>query len=204
MKMCKPSRNWRAEMLKDNGMTGNQMRILEESEANIAAQEAEETAEADIENLTKTPAQVNEGLILDMVKAVKGGFVELGGLLVENYEKGYWSSYESFKTFIGTLAIGSYSQVNRMMGIARMVAASQLTREDAIEMGPSKAALLLALAKKGTLTPELIAQALNGPWSDLRDTIKGDRLLSKVEAHITCPRCGNQFVFHKEMVIKEG
>jgi len=150
-----------------------------------------------------TPAEENELLILNLVKGVKWGFVELGGLLAENSDKAYWglTGHESFKDFVEELGVGSYSWVTRLMDISRIVAQEVLTREQVIEIGVAKCCLLLPLAKKGKLSEDLIELAKVCPYRDLRQKLGGGtQELTEVERFICCPRCGNEFPFHEDML----
>jgi len=150
-----------------------------------------------------TPAEESQTLIMELAKTVKWGFIELGGLLCDNQDKAYWSrtGHESFKDFVETIGIGDYTWVTRLMDISRMVAKGIVTREQVLEIGVAKTVLLLPRAKKGQLTPELIELAKSCTWRELREELGGgSEALPAPEQFIRCPRCGQEFVFHDDML----
>jgi len=141
-----------------------------------------------------TKGQENCLLIASMVRNIALNYLELGGLLVENQENGYWgdSGHESFKDFIQDLGI-SYDWATRMMGLARVVTQQLFTKEEILDIGVSKACLLLPHVKKGKLDEETRLLARDCTFTDLRKqlghNIKG---IEDCEEYVLCRRCGSE------------
>ena len=139
-----------------------------------------------------TEAEKNVLAISSLCKDMITDCCELGKLLLENYEKGYWSAVgrESFPDFVQELGI-SYSYATRYMGVAQMIRDNQLTPEELYQMGMSKACLLLSSARKGQLTSEVKELAMVAPYGDLRERLGYDGH-DEVDRFVLCPRCGRE------------
>lgn len=140
-----------------------------------------------------TKAEENCSLIQSLVKDIGCQFLELGGLLVDNQEKAYWgaSGYESFKDFIEQLGVG-YSWATRLMDLARIVAQQLLSKEEILEIGVSKACLLLPSMKRGALAEGVKFLARDCTWSDLRKELGHNIPEPKdCDEYMLCPRCGS-------------
>jgi len=154
-------------------------------------------------DLTLTEAERNELTIIELARDVKLHFLELGGLLVENQEKALWSqNHESFREFVESLGIGSYSWVTRLMDLSRVVATQLLSKQELMEIGVAKACLLLPRLKKGKLDDDTKELARHCPYYDLRVMLgyKAEDELS--EEYLICPRCGAEIAYHEGMIRK--
>jgi hypothetical protein len=152
-----------------------------------------------------TPAEDNELTILNLVKNIKVNFLEVGALLVENYNQAYWSMnrHESFRNFVEQLGIGSYSWCTRLMRIAEVVATQLLTEDEVLEIGVAKTCLLLPMFAKSAVDVDTIELAKNCPYHDLRIMLGQAKEEETEEVRIgdvTCPRCGASFPFFPSMV----
>lgn len=150
-----------------------------------------------------TPAEKNEIAIIELRKELLGNFWQLGGLLLENYEAGYWSmcGHDSFVSFVQQLGIG-YSWATRFMGIRLAVRDGLFSKEEVLEIGPSKMGLLLPSAKKGTLDEDTKLLARDCTFNDLRLKLGHNVPDEESEEFITCVRCGCEFAVQKGMVRK--
>ena len=154
-------------------------------------------------NVMLTPAEANEIEIINLTKNAKITFLEIGGLLAENYDKGYWSQcgHESFREFVEALGIGSYSWCTRLIAIARIVAHNILTEDEVLEIGTAKTCLLLPRVIDGKLDTDLVALAKNCPYHTLRVELgqaKQEEELS--EEYLLCPRCGARILFQQHLL----
>ncbi len=147
-------------------------------------------------------AQENCLTIAGLVKKLHYDFLELGGLLLENRNMGYWnaSGCESFKDFIQQLGI-SYDWATRMMGLAEIVAQQLLTPAEVVEMGVAKATLLLPHVKNGTLPEDIKLLARDCSWNDLRKEL-GHNLVDpdNYEEFVNCPHCGYDIILQPGMI----
>jgi len=151
-----------------------------------------------------TVAQVNELRIRELVKSAKLNFLEIGRLLNENLERAYWSeNHESFKEFVESLGVGSYSWVTRLMDIANVVALHWLTEDEVLEIGVAKTCLLIPGIKKGKVDIDTVELAKVCPYRDLRIHLGQVEDGEMPEEYLECPRCGNRFAFRKEMIRRE-
>ena len=93
-----------------------------------------------------TDAERNELALVACCRNLHYSFLELGGLLVVNEERAHWAAnrHENFRELVEMLGI-SYSFGTRLMGIARLVTSQLFTKEEIMEIGVSKACLLLPL-----------------------------------------------------------
>ena len=132
--------------------------------------------------------------IAGLVKKVHYYFLELGGLLLENQEFGYWgvAGAESFKDFVQQLGL-SYTRATEFMGLMKLALDNVLTKEEQAEIGPAKSTLLLHCAKKGKLTDEIKLLARDCTWNDLRLAL-GHNLVHSGDSreYMLCPRCGGE------------
>ena len=154
-------------------------------------------------DISLTEAEQNELAVIDLCRNIHYNFLELGGLLLENYERGYWTAnrHESFQEFIEMLGIG-YSWATRMMGLSKIVATQLLTEGEMLEIGVAKACLLLPLVKRGKLDDDIKELAKNAPYHDLRKEL-GYKVKDELpEEYLLCPRCGADITFHKGMIRK--
>jgi hypothetical protein len=152
-------------------------------------------------DISLTEAEKNELAIIACCHNLHDDFLQLGGLLLENYEKAFWSAnkHESFKDFIGMLGIG-YSWATRLMGIAQIVAQQLLTQDEVKEIGVAKATLLLPYIKRGKLNEDIKLLAKNCPFNDLRKALGHNIKEGESEEYLLCPRCGVDITFHKGML----
>jgi len=97
--------------------------------------------------------------------------------------------HESFSDYVESLGVFSYSHATRLMGITRLILDDKLTLPDVMEMGVSKATLLLPLKE---ITEERIEQAKQLSVRELRAEIQGEPK-EREGTLIICPRCGEQF-----------
>ena len=136
-------------------------------------------------------AESNCLLVAQLAHSVKLNFLKLGQALLINRENCYWQAkrYDTFKDFVEGETGLDYSWATRLMNVSKLIAAQKLTGEDVIEMGISKATLLLPAAKRGELTEEIIEQAKGAPYSELREQLTG-KAAEIEQAHINCPYCG--------------
>lgn len=146
-------------------------------------------------------AEQNELALVDCCHNLHFSFLELGGLLVENNDKSYWSAnrHESFRELVEMLGI-SYSFATRLMGISRIVALHLLSEEEVLEIGVSKSCLLLPLLARGKLDDETKELAKNCPYRDLKIHLGHKVKDEDSSEYLTCPRCGVEFSFQKEMI----
>jgi len=150
-----------------------------------------------------TEAEHNELAIADCCKNIKYRFLELGGLLADNQDRALWSEHhERFKDFVEMLGIGSYSWVTRLINISRIVALQLLTSEEVIEIGVSKACLLLPLARKGKLSEDIKELARNAPFRDLRAELRNEAESELPEEYLICPRCWADILFDESKIRK--
>ncbi len=152
-------------------------------------------------DLSLTAAEKNELDIVACCKDLHDNFLQLGGLLVENYEKAYWSAnrHESFKDFVQMLGIG-YSWATRLMGISRIVAQQLLTREEVREIGVAKATLLLPTVKDGKLNEDIKLLARDCTFNDLRRALGHNIKNEDIGEYLICTRCGADVEIHKGMI----
>jgi len=136
-------------------------------------------------------AEDNCLLVSQLARSVKLNFLKLGQALLVNRENCYWQAkrYDTFKDFVEGETGLDYSWATRLMNVSKLVATQQLTGEDILEMGISKATLLLPAARKGELTEEVIEQAKGAPISELREQLTG-KAIEMEGSHINCPHCG--------------
>ena len=137
-------------------------------------------------------AEQNILAITSLCKDIFVDCLELGKLLLTNYELGYWSACgnESFRDMVEQLGI-SYSYATRYMGVADMVRQERLTPDELYKIGMSKAILLLSCERKGELTEEVKAIAMDAPYGDLRSHLGYDGH-EEVDRYIICQRCGRE------------
>ena len=149
-----------------------------------------------------TKGEENCLLIATMVRNIALNYLELGGLLVENQENGYWgaSGHESFKDFIQELGI-SYDWATRMMGLARVVAQQLMTKDEVLKIGVAKVCLLLPHFKDGGLDEDIRLLAQDCTWNDLRKAL-GHKIPDPedCEEYVECPRCGGDFTLKSWMI----
>ena len=162
-----------------------------------------ETIESPVTTLPPmTPGEENCLKISAMVKKVHCDMLELGELLWENREKGYWGTCGagSFKDFIQMLQV-SYDWATRMVDLIDATKKGLLPRDQVERIGVAKACLLLPHAKKGDLTENVLAVAENGTWNALRQEL-GHNLTEPdgFKEFLHCPRCGNEFQLLPGMV----
>lgn len=148
-------------------------------------------------------AEQNEYSLIACCHNLHYSFLELGGLLVENNDRSYWSAnrHESFRELVEMLGI-SYSFATRLMSIARVVALHLLTKEEVLEIGVSKSCLLLPLLARGKLDDDTKELAKNCPYRDLRLHLHHKIPDEDSAEYLTCPRCGVEFSFQREMLRK--
>lgn len=149
-----------------------------------------------------TIGQENCLVLANKVKEIHKTFLEVGSLLIDNQQNGYWgeTGAGSFKDFTEMLGIG-YSWATRLMNMWRVVTLQQFTESEVLEIGPSKMMLMLPHTADGKLTDDVKAIARDGTFMDLRKALGhniNDPKLS--EEYITCPRCGEEFGFHQYMI----
>ena len=94
----------------------------------------------------------------------------------------------------------SYSFATRLMGIARVVALHLLTRAEILEIGVSKSCLLLPLLARGELDDDTKELAKSCPYRDLKIHLGHKVKDGDSSEYLTCPRCGVEFSFQKEMI----
>ena len=131
---------------------------------------------------------------MEKARSIKESFLDIGDLLKANFEGAFWSQlgYENFKDYIESLGLFSYSWATRMINLSYVVAAQLITREDILEMGMAKAALILPALKQGKLTQDIIEIAKHAPASDLRLEL-GHKIQENDDCdEIYCPRCGER------------
>lgn len=141
-----------------------------------------------------TKAEENCLLIAGLMRNIALNYLELGGLLVENQENGYWSAsgHESFKDFTQDLGM-SYDWATRMMSLARVVAQQLLSKDEVLRIGVAKACLLLPHFKNGGLDEDTRLLAQTCTWNDLRRAL-GHKIADpeNCEEYVLCPRCGSE------------
>jgi len=148
-----------------------------------------------------TKAEENCIVCSELSKRICTDFLELGGLLLENYENAYWNvTCESFKDFVEMLGI-EYSRASRLMTMAKVVTQQLLTPEEIVEIGYSKTCLLLPKARKGELDEDTKLLARDCTFTDLRREL-GHNIESESEEYINCPRCGEEFAVYRGMIHK--
>ena len=147
-----------------------------------------------------TDAEKNELALVACCRNLHDNFLKLGELLVENETCAHWSanSHESFKELVEMLGL-SYSFATRLMGIARLVTSQLLSKEEVLEMGVSKACLLLPRAKDG-IDEETKAIAISAPYQELRKHLKHDIKDVETSEYLLCPRCAFRIDFHKGLL----
>lgn len=132
--------------------------------------------------------------IAGLVKKLHYDFLELGGLLLENQEFGHWgvSGAESFKTFVQNLGV-SYDWATRLMGLTKLTLDGYFTKEEIVEIGVTKACLILPHAKDGKLPEEIKVLARDCTCVDLRLAL-GHNVLGEQNnvLYMLCPRCGGE------------
>ena len=148
-----------------------------------------------------TEAERNEGLIRDLCGDIKLHFLELGMLLAFNQDRGLWSEHhETFKDFIETLGIGDYSWVTRLVRMGRVVASQLLSKDELLEIGVSKTALLLPRIEKGELDEETKLLALVSTFQGLREHLGHTLHGEDGDEFLLCPRCGVDITLRPGMV----
>lgn len=151
-----------------------------------------------------TRAEENCTTIAGLVKRMHYDFLELGGLLLENRENGYWaaSGSESFPMFVQQLGL-SYSWATRLVDLVENVVDTFLTKEEIVEIGVAKACLLLPHAKKGDLSEDIKLLARDCSWNDLRKEL-GHNLVEQEDCgeYLHCPRCGVEISLLPGMIKK--
>ena len=138
-------------------------------------------------------AQENETQTRDLCRALKLNFIEIGRLLNQNYENSLWSlnQWGSFRDYVESLGIGSYSWVTRLMSIASLVDMNVISEPEALEIGVGKMALLIPRLREGDLS--LIDIAKDCPVSDLKQELGHKDCIPPDQETIRCPRCGAEF-----------
>ena len=150
-----------------------------------------------------TQAEQNEAVIRNLCGDIKMHFLELGMLLAHNQDQALWSEHhESFKDFVETLGIGDYSWVTRLVRIGRVVASQLLSKDDLLEMGISKAALLLPQIEGHKLDEDTKLLALVCTFSDLREHLGHKFPGGDGDEYLLCPRCGVDITLRPGMVKK--
>ncbi len=148
-----------------------------------------------------TEAETNECLIRQLCGQVKSHLLELGMLLAFNQDRGLWSEHhETFKDFVETLGIGEYSWVTRLVRMGRVVTSQLLSKDDVLEIGVSKTALLLPRIEKGDLDEETRLLALVSTVSDLREHLGHTPYGGDGDEFLLCPRCGVDITLRPGMV----
>lgn len=152
-------------------------------------------------DISLTEAEKSETLIRRLCGDIKLHFLELGMLLALNQDRGLWSEHhESFKDFVETLGIGDYSWVTRLVRIGRVVTQQLIQREELMEMGMSKACLLLPRIEKGDLDEDTKILALVCTFSDLREHLGHHLHGGDGDEFLLCPRCGVDITLRPGMV----
>ena len=151
--------------------------------------------------IIRTDAEQNELAVVYCCHNLHFSFLELGGLLVENEERAYWSAnrHESFRELVEMLGI-SYSFATRLMGISRIVALQLLTTEEVMQIGVSKSTLLLPQFRKGEVDRDTIELAKHCPYRDLRLHLGHNVENELSEEYVICTRCGADISFRKGML----
>ena len=146
-------------------------------------------------------AEENELALVDCCRNIHYNFLELGGLLVQNQDCCFWSAnrHESFRELVEMLGI-SYSFGTRLMGLSRLVASQLLSKEEVVQIGVSKACLLLPLASRGKLDDDTKELAKSCPYRDLRIAIGHNVETELTDEYLLCPRCGADVSFNKGMI----
>ena len=152
-----------------------------------------------------TEAEKNELTIIELAKNIQENFWLLGGLLLENYGRGYWAAngHESFIEFVQMLGQG-YSWATRLMDMRRLERDGIFTKEEILEIGPSKMALLLPPAKKGILDEDTRLLARDCTFKDLQRQLRHKVNNDESDEFLICPRCGVEITVFKGMIRKHG
>lgn len=143
-----------------------------------------------------TMAEQNITETMNLIRSAKVHFLEIGRLLQECYENGYYSQggYEKFKDYVEMLGIGSYTFCTRLMSMASCVTQLLISREDVIEIGIGKMQDILPRLKKGKLSPDDIELAKSAPQRDLREFL-GLKVTENDSRHsVVCSRCGCEII----------
>jgi len=139
-----------------------------------------------------TIAESNVVDTMQLARHVKKCFVRMGELLKANKDNAYWSQsgYENWRDYVEQLGIGGQATASRLIAVYELCAGAILSEDEVYEIGLEKMKLLLPLAKKGMLTPEIISLAKSSPKRDLMAQL-GLRIPHNDSKHsVTCSRCG--------------
>jgi len=141
--------------------------------------------------LALLPHEENELKIRQLVLNIKGNFLELGELLLQNRENAHYSHHHgSFDDFIESLGIGSKSWAYRVMDMAQLQRCHPLfPKERIIDIGFSKMTLLLPAAKKQTLDEDTVLLAQDCTMVALKEHL-GHKIPEMSDDFINCPNCG--------------
>ncbi|KKL92452.1 hypothetical protein LCGC14_1884550 [marine sediment metagenome] len=139
------------------------------------------------------PCEENDLTTRELVSKARVEILAIGMLVAENQAKAYWSLLEwgSFKDWVESLGLFSYSYFMRIVGVLEMLKTS-ISLEDFNEMGITKATLLLPVSKAGNLDKDTIAIALASPVSDLKEHLGHKMALMPKGEELFCPRCGER------------
>ena len=145
------------------------------------------------------PQLVGERLdlsIRQLIRDVKINYLEIGGLLAEMWQSKVWgqTGYDKWSDYCESLGLGSYSYIQSLIAISKLVVDKLLTPEEIIEIGYSKACLLIPMAARGELTDDLIALSKVCTNRDLRLQLNYHVRENDEDSHVICPGCGTKII----------
>ena len=139
-------------------------------------------------------AQENFLQIQALVVVTEKSFIALGKLLWECKENGYWSDIgrESFQELTEEVGI-SYSLATRLIGIyEQFILLLGKTEQELLDIGVSKAIVLLPALRSGAANKEFIEQAKELTVRDLKLELGQKVTETDAQHFIVCKRCGEK------------
>ena len=139
-------------------------------------------------------AQDNFIQIQALVIITEKSFITLGKLLYECKEHGYWSDIgrESFQELTEEAGI-SYSLATRLTGIyEQFILLLGKTEQELLDIGVSKAIVLLPALRSGAVKEEFMEQARELTVRDLKIELGQKVTETDAQHFIVCKRCGEK------------
>src|SRR4030042_7039298 len=141
-----------------------------------------------------SPAEANMQRTPDLCRDIKANFLEVGRLLYENFQMGFWSTvWDCWSDYLDSLGIASRSWLSRLVNLAMCLDTHLLREADVIEMGVTNAIMLLPSCRDGTINGEKIAAAKSGSTRQLREALGHKGNENDRDYYVDCTHCGVRF-----------
>lgn len=152
-----------------------------------------------------SPAEQNISATLELCTDIKLNFLRVGKLLYDNFLHGYWgeSGFDCWSDYLDSLGVHDRSWLSRLVNVVMCIETRRMLEADVIDMGVSKAIKLLPKARKGKLTPEIIAAAKSGSTRELADALGHKINDNDRDYYVDCQKCGNR-IFGAKWVRKDA